>query len=42
MEKCRLFVRIVGLGEARAEGALAILVISVLAVAILAAQFIRA
>jgi hypothetical protein len=36
MDKSRLFLRIAGLGEARADGALAILVLSVIVLAALA------
>ena len=38
MDKSRLFVRIVGLGEARAEGVIAILVLSAVALAAILVQ----
>jgi hypothetical protein len=38
MDKSRLFFRIVGLGEARAEGAIAIFVLSAIVLAALAVQ----
>jgi hypothetical protein len=39
MDRSRLFLRIAGLGEARADGALAILVLSVILLAALAVHF---
>jgi hypothetical protein len=38
MDKTRLFFRIVGLGEARAEGAVAILVLSAIVVTAIVVQ----